>query len=127
MTTAILCLAGAGGGWAAEPPRGGQEVPVPASAYTYLSPLIEVFGDEQRRINMQLPDGGLKPVVGVQNVQLFRSCSGRPDLADGDGWFPLVRASRTLSSQTLLGQPFLLKDSPANGTSARVVRLMSGS
>ncbi len=51
-----------------------------------LSTLIEVHGDEQRRINMQLPDGGLKPVVGVQNVQVFRACSGKPKLADGDGW-----------------------------------------
>jgi hypothetical protein len=45
-----------------------------------------VRGDEQRRINMQLPDGGLKPVVGVQNVQVFRACSGKPEIADGDGW-----------------------------------------
>jgi hypothetical protein len=70
---ATLWLAGATGGWAAEPPMGTQA-------------LIVVRGDEQRRINMQLPDGGLKPVVGVQNVQVFRACSGKPELADGDGW-----------------------------------------
>ena len=67
-------------------PPGGQEAPVPAGAYTYLPPLIEVRGDEQRRINMQLPDGGLKPVVGVQNLQVFRASRGKPELADGDGW-----------------------------------------
>jgi len=45
--------------------------------------LIEVRGDEQRRLNLPLPDGGLKPVVGVHNVQVFRAGKGRPDLADG--------------------------------------------
>jgi len=69
-------LAGSAGAWAADAPAAPPQPP----------PLIEVRGDEQRRINMQLPDGGLKPVVGVQNVQVLRSCSGKPELADGDGW-----------------------------------------
>jgi len=75
-------------------PPGAEEAPLLAGSSTNLpapptklSPsLIEVRGDEQRRINMQLPDGGLKPVVGVQNVQVFRACSGKPEIADGDGW-----------------------------------------
>ena len=69
-------------------PPGGQESPVPATAYTCLEPPspIQVRGDEQRRINIQLPDGGLKPVGGVQNVQVLRSCRAKPELADGDGW-----------------------------------------
>jgi len=73
-------------------PPGGQEAPVPATAYTHTPPLpppaalIEVRGDEQNRLNLQAPDGGLKPVVGVHNIQVFRSGKGKPDLADGDGW-----------------------------------------
>lgn len=72
-------------------PPGGQETPVPAMAYSHLPPPppppspIEVRGDEQRRLNLQLPDGGLKPVVGVQNIQVFRACRVKPELADQDG------------------------------------------
>jgi len=66
--------------WLAET-KGGLAADTPAAPS-----LIEVRGDEQRRINMQLPDGALKPVVGVQNVQVFRACGGKPELADGDGW-----------------------------------------
>lgn len=73
-------------------PPGGLEAPLWASSSTNRpSPppppsLIEVRGDERSRINMQLPDGGLNPVVGAQNVQVFRSCRGKPELADGEGW-----------------------------------------
>ena len=56
----------------------------PASPDTLLP--IEVRGEEINRINMQLPDGGLKPVVGVQNIQIMRACLNKPELADGDGW-----------------------------------------
>jgi hypothetical protein len=58
---------------AAEEPRGHDEP-------------IMVRGDEQGRIDMRLPDGGLQPAVGVHNVQVFRSCRVRPELADQDGW-----------------------------------------
>jgi len=51
-----------------------------------MPPLIEVRGDDPSRLNMQLPDGGLKPVVGVQNIQIMRVSRARPDLSDGDGW-----------------------------------------
>jgi hypothetical protein len=47
---------------------------------------ILVRGDEQGRIDMRLPDGGLQPAVGVHNAQVFRSCVARPELADQDGW-----------------------------------------
>ena len=66
-------------------PPGGQEAPIPATAYSHLPPLpspIEVRGDEQRRLNLQLPDGGLRPVVGVQNIQVLRASRGKPDAAD---------------------------------------------
>lgn len=70
-------------------PPGVREESIPATAYSHLptgtSP-IEITGDEQGRVNMRLPDGGLEPVVGVRNIQVFRSCRLRPDLADGDGW-----------------------------------------
>lgn len=47
---------------------------------------IELHGDEQHRLNLQLPDGGLKPVVGVQNIQVLRANCNQPEQADGDGW-----------------------------------------
>ena len=71
---------------------GGREAPVPATAYSHLPPPpppslpIVVRGDEQRRLNLQLPDGGLKPVVGVQNIQVLRATRNQPEQADGDGW-----------------------------------------
>ena len=49
------------------------------------SPIL-VLGEEQRRIDMARPDGGVLPVVGVANIQLLRACRSRPELADGDGW-----------------------------------------
>jgi|GEM_PF-1005160 len=67
-------------------PPGGQVAPVPATAYTHMPPLIEVRGDDQSHLNLQLPDGGLKPVVGVQNIQILRVNHNKPELADGDGW-----------------------------------------
>jgi len=73
-------------------PPGGQEAPIPASAYSHRPPpppapsVINVHGNEQGRVNLQLPDGGLKPLVGVHNVQVFRASRGKPELADGDGW-----------------------------------------
>jgi hypothetical protein len=71
-------------------PPGERERPVPASAYTHTPPplepsLIMVHGGEQRQVNLKLPDGGLKPLVGVHNVQVFRATRDKPDLADGDG------------------------------------------
>lgn len=49
-------------------------------------PAIVIHGDEQRRFDARLPDGGLKPVVGVTNIQILRACSAQPELADQDGW-----------------------------------------
>lgn len=49
------------------------------------TPII-VHGDEQKRLNVQLPDGGLKPLPGVHNIQILRTSHGRPDTADQDGW-----------------------------------------
>jgi hypothetical protein len=81
-------------------PPGGSERPVPASAYSHTPPppppppapeamaaaLIKIQGDDQGRLDLKLPDGGLKPAVGTHNVQIFRSTRSRPDLADGEGW-----------------------------------------
>lgn len=67
-------------------PPGGTEVQVPASAYTYYPSEIEVQGNEQSRLNMTLIDGGLKPVVGVQNTQIMRVSRIKPDITDGLGY-----------------------------------------
>lgn len=66
-------------------PPGGRESPVPATAYTYNAPFIVTRGSEVQGVNWKLPDGGLKPVVGVQNIQVFRAGRTKPELADGDG------------------------------------------
>jgi hypothetical protein len=49
------------------------------------TPII-VYGDEQKLLNLQLPDGGLKPLLGVHNIQILRTSRGNPDIADRDGW-----------------------------------------
>jgi len=47
---------------------------------------IVVKGDEQNRFNKNLPDGGLKPLVGVHNIQVFRASRDLPDAANMEGW-----------------------------------------
>lgn len=37
-------------------------------------------------INFQRTDGGLLPVAGVENIEVFRSSHARPDLTDGRGY-----------------------------------------
>jgi hypothetical protein len=69
-------------------PLVGQGRPVPDDSLNLKlskEPII-VHGDEQGRVNLSLPDGGLAPLVGVQNFQVFRASRGRPDAADKDGW-----------------------------------------
>jgi len=41
---------------------------------------------EQSRLDRTLPDGGLPPVVGVQNIEVFRASRDLPALTDGKGW-----------------------------------------
>ena len=59
--------------------------PSPLAAQEKSTPIV-VSGNEQGRLNLQLPDGGLKPVVGVQNTQILRASRNQPEQADGDGW-----------------------------------------
>ena len=47
---------------------------------------IEILGEEASLLNMELADGGLPPIPGVQNIQLLRVSRDRPDLAEADGW-----------------------------------------
>jgi len=48
--------------------------------------VIQISADEQKQINLALPDGGLPPLTGVLNLQLLRTTRDEPQLADGDGW-----------------------------------------
>ncbi|MCE1198839.1 MAG: exo-alpha-sialidase [Marinilabiliales bacterium] len=41
---------------------------------------------EMRQLDLNLPDGGLPPLPGVTNLQIFRSSADDPLSADGDGW-----------------------------------------
>lgn len=47
---------------------------------------IIVKSDEPGRLNLALPDGGIMPVPGVLNLQIFRASKDAPNLSDGDGW-----------------------------------------
>jgi hypothetical protein len=47
---------------------------------------IRIEGAEQGILNNKLPDGGLPPVVGVANFQVFRASRAEPGLTDGKGW-----------------------------------------
>jgi hypothetical protein len=46
---------------------------------------IVVMPGEQRLIR-SLPDGGLPPSIGVQNIEVFRCSRDVPELTDGKGW-----------------------------------------
>src|SRR5271155_1630328 len=48
--------------------------------------LIRNAATEQKLLTSQFTDGGLAPVVGVQNIEVFRASRGAPDLTDGKGW-----------------------------------------
>ncbi len=47
---------------------------------------IVIQSKELDRLNLALPDGGIMPVPGVLNIQLFRSSKDAPEITDGDGW-----------------------------------------
>jgi hypothetical protein len=47
---------------------------------------IRIEGREQAALNDKLPDGGLPPVVGVGNFQVFRASRDAPERADGKGF-----------------------------------------
>jgi hypothetical protein len=49
------------------------------------SPII-IEGDEQSKLDPNLPDGALPPAVGVQSYQVFRASRDVPELTDGKGW-----------------------------------------
>ena len=47
---------------------------------------IVIQGPEQARLDLSLPDGGLPPVVGVENIQVFRASRAKPELTDDRGY-----------------------------------------
>jgi hypothetical protein len=47
---------------------------------------IHVDAPELAKLDDTLPDGGLPPVVGVRNIQVFRASRDVPEMADGKGW-----------------------------------------
>jgi hypothetical protein len=47
---------------------------------------IRIEGTELSKLVNELPDGGLPPVVGVRNIQVFRATRDATDLSDGRGW-----------------------------------------
>ena len=54
-------------------------------SFAAADPII-IQGPEQSQIDTNLPDSGLPPSPGVQNVQIFRATHDSPDFADGKGW-----------------------------------------
>jgi hypothetical protein len=57
----------------------------PISDDPAASPL-RIEGLEQSLVDLEYPDGGLAPAIGVHNFQVFRASRDRPDLADGLGY-----------------------------------------
>ena len=47
---------------------------------------IIIEGNEQSRVDPNLPDAGLPPAVGVQSFQVFRATRDVPEIADNNGW-----------------------------------------
>src|SRR5579872_1548448 len=47
---------------------------------------IRIEGPEPSLLNNNLPDGGIPPVVGVRNYQVFRASRSAPEMTDGKGW-----------------------------------------
>ncbi len=53
---------------------------------TQTHEILSIQGEEQQRLDLNLPDGGLPPVVGGQSFQVFRASRDAPELTDGRGW-----------------------------------------
>jgi hypothetical protein len=49
------------------------------------APII-IEGPEQSLLDLNLPDGGLPPALGVQSFQVFRASRDCPDITDRKGW-----------------------------------------
>jgi sialidase-like protein len=47
---------------------------------------IHIDAPELAKLDNALPDGGLPPVVGVRNIQVFRASRDALELSDGKGW-----------------------------------------
>ncbi len=47
---------------------------------------IRIAAPELSKLDGSLADGGLPPVVGVQNIQIFRASRDLPELTDQKGW-----------------------------------------
>ncbi len=47
---------------------------------------IRIEGSEQQKLTGKFPDGGLPPVVGVENFEVFRACRDLAYATDGKGW-----------------------------------------
>jgi hypothetical protein len=55
------------------------------TAYAADDP-IRNEASEQAKIDNTLADGGLPPVIGVRNYQVFRASRDVPEITDGKGW-----------------------------------------
>src|SRR5439155_14191141 len=49
-------------------------------------PILIIEGDEQAKVDPNLPDAGLPPAVGVQSFQVFRASRDVPEMSDRKGW-----------------------------------------
>jgi hypothetical protein len=57
-----------------------------ATTVVFAADPIAITGSEQSQIDESRSDGGLPPVPGVHNIQIFRASRDKPDLTDGKGW-----------------------------------------
>jgi len=61
-------------------------LPFFATTTIFAADPITITGPEQSQIDESRPDGGLPPVPGVHNIQIFRASRDKPDLTDRKGW-----------------------------------------
>ncbi len=47
---------------------------------------VIVMGNEQQHLDFKLQDGGLKPVAGVQNIQVYRASIANPGTGNEERW-----------------------------------------
>ncbi|HUI07933.1 MAG TPA: exo-alpha-sialidase [Verrucomicrobiae bacterium] len=59
---------------------------LPLVVATAFGDPIVIQGPEQGLLDLNLPDGGLPPVPGVRNIEIFRATSDKHAATDGNGW-----------------------------------------
>ena len=52
----------------------------------FFMPQDLIINHDLRQPDFSKPDGGLRPVIGTTNIQVFRANREQPEMAEGTGW-----------------------------------------